>query len=135
MTDTLVTVTGGCHCGAVRYAVQLDAAPEAHACNCSICAASGFVGIIVPARQFRLQSDPGVLTDYRFNTGVASHLFCSRCGIKSFYRPRSNPDGVSVNLHCLSLPDGMDVRIVDFDGQNWEANAGALKHLTDASPT
>jgi hypothetical protein len=62
-----------------------------------------------------------------FNTGVAKHTFCKTCGTKPFYTPRSNPDGVDVNLRCLT-PQPKTVRIVNFDGQNWEANAHSLAH-------
>jgi hypothetical protein len=61
---------------------------------------------------------------------VAKHLFCSECGVKAFYRPRSNPDGWSVNARCLDSVDGLDLRIEVFDGQNWEANAAGLAHLS-----
>ena len=122
--------SGGCHCGAVRFEAKLPAKVTAQACNCSICAKTGFVHLIVPGSRFRLVQGSGDLTTYTFNTGVARHLFCARCGVKSFYRPRSNPDGWSVNARCLDEADGLDIEIEAFDGQNWEANAEALAHLS-----
>ena len=61
---------------------------------------------------------------------MAKHLFCAECGIKSFYRPRSNPDGWSVNARCLDSVDGLELVIEAFDGQNWEANGASLAHLS-----
>jgi hypothetical protein len=105
---------GGCHCGAVRFEVEVPETVEVEDCNCSICSMSGFLHLIVPRRDFRLLSGEDALVTYTFNTGVAQHRFCRICGIKSFYIPRSNPDGVDVNLRCLdSRPD--TVRIVPFD--------------------
>jgi hypothetical protein len=121
---------GACHCKAVRFEAQLSDVVEAQSCNCSVCEKTGFVHIIVPGARFRLVSGEDKLSTYTFNTGVAKHLFCSVCGIKSFYRPRSNPDGWSVNARCLDDPDSLDIRIEAFDGRNWEANAGALAHLS-----
>ena len=121
---------GGCHCGAVRFRAQISKGVEAHACNCSICAKSGFVHLIVPQSRFELISGADVLSEYTFKTGVARHLFCSICGVKSFYRPRSNPDGWSVNLNGLDDPGALNATISEFDGQNWEANAGVLAHLS-----
>jgi len=122
--------SGGCHCGAVRFEAKLPPKVVAQSCNCSICAKTGFVHVIVPESRFRLVQGSGDLTTYTFNTGVARHLFCARCGVKSFYRPRSNPDGWSVNARCLDGADGLDIEIEAFDGQNWEANAAALAHLS-----
>lgn len=124
------TVTGGCHCGAVSYRVSLGNPLQAHRCNCSICAATGFVGVIVPADRFELLTDAEALSEYRFNTGTARHWFCTACGVKSFYRPRSNPDGYNLNLNCLQLASDHEVHVEDFDGQNWEANAATLRHLS-----
>ena len=125
-----LTKTGGCHCGAVRFEVELDPVIEAHACNCSMCEKVGFLHLIVPESRFQMTSDPAVLVEYTFNTGVARHLFCKICGVKSFYRPRSNPDGWSVNARCLDDSLGLDLRVEAFDGQNWEANAHGLAHLS-----
>ena len=124
----LATHKGGCHCGAVRFAVALPEAIEAEECNCSICAKSGNIHVIVPASRFELLQGEEVLTRYTFNTGAARHLFCSVCGVKSFYIPRSNPDGVAVTWRCLDAWENLDVTINPFDGQNWEANAAGLKH-------
>jgi len=95
---------------------------------------TGFVHVIVPAARFTLLSDPAALGEYRFNTGVARHLFCTTCGIKSFYVPRSNPDGYSIHLGCLDPATIAAVDYEDFDGRHWEQHAAALADLSkDAS--
>ncbi len=128
--DALKTYEGGCHCGAVRFEVDAPARLEVHQCNCSICELTGFLHLIVPATRFRLLEGADQLTEYRFNTGTARHLFCSRCGIKSFYVPRSNPDGYSVNLRCVKGADPADVIVEPFDGRHWEQHAEALACLS-----
>lgn len=125
---SLSTHTGGCHCGTVRFEVDAPAAVTVHECNCSICAMTGFLHLIVPAARFRLLAGADALARYTFGTGVAQHLFCRHCGIKSFYVPRSNPDGFSVNLRCLDRSGFDGITIEPFDGQHWEQNAGALAH-------
>ena len=122
-----VTLEGGCHCGAVHFEVTAAQPVQLTRCNCSICSMTGFLHLIVTSDQFELLSSPQALTDYRFNTGQAKHLFCKTCGVKSFYVPRSHPDGFSVNAHCLHDFDISNAEVSDFDGQNWEANIGALE--------
>ena len=112
--------TGGCHCGKVRFEVRVPAKPEVLECNCSICSKAGFLHLIVSKVNFKLLSGGDVLTAYTFNTGTAKHLFCSVCGVKSFYVPRSHPDGYSVNVRCLDEPIP-DVAVKKIDGRNWEA--------------
>ncbi len=121
---------GGCHCGGVRFEVALPQTVEAQACNCSICAKTGFVHVIVLESRFRIVKGAERLVEYTFNTRIAKHLFCAECGVKSFYRPRSNPDGWSVNARCLDVVSSFDLQIESFDGQNWEANAPALAYLS-----
>jgi hypothetical protein len=41
------------------------------------------------------------LTEYTFNTKVAKHMFCKKCGVQAFYTPRSNPDGIAITLACV----------------------------------
>lgn len=119
--------TGSCHCGAVTFEVEAPESVELERCNCSICAKSGYLHMIVPGSRFRLLTGDDGMTSYRFNSGVAEHRFCRVCGIKPFYTPRSNPDGVAVNANCLdTMPASMT--ITDFDGQNWEQNAHELAH-------
>lgn len=121
---------GGCHCGRVKFTVEAPADLELHDCNCSICQMTGYQHLIVAAASFTLISGENDLACYTFNTGQAKHYFCSHCGIKSFYVPRSNPDGYSVNARCLDTATVKSKTLTEFDGQNWEANAGSLRHLT-----
>ena len=123
-------IPGGCHCGTVQFEVKTARNLTVQHCNCSICEMTGFIHLIVPGRYFRLISGLDSLSEYRFNTGVARHYFCKKCGVKSFYVPRSNPDGYSINLRCLNLPRDMQVSEQKFDGRHWEENAGQLHGLT-----
>ena len=120
---------GACHCGAVTFEVDAPDRVEVQECNCSICNKTGFVHLILPKSKFRLLTGEDSLTTYTFNTGVAKHTFCKVCGIKPFYIPRSNPDGVDINLRCLdTLPPSVSME--KFDGANWEKHAQALAHLS-----
>jgi hypothetical protein len=121
---------GSCHCGAVRIEVEAPSELVAHECNCSMCARTGFLHLIVPAEDLRLVAGEAMLETYTFNTGVARHYFCRTCGCRPFYVPRSNPDGFSVNVRCLDHSTIARLVIEPFDGQNWEASAAALAHLS-----
>jgi hypothetical protein len=122
----MIEATGGCHCGAVRFTAKLPEPPvPALDCNCSVCRKTGFLHIMVPHEEFTLERGREALTSYRFGTGAAEHLFCSHCGVKSFYQPRSHPDSWSVNAHCLDVP--LELAIERFDGRNWEAAAAKLQ--------
>ena len=121
---------GGCHCGAVQFEVDAPQDIEVEDCNCSVCRMTGFLHLIVPKSKFTLLSGSESITTYRFNTRVAMHHFCRACGVKSFYVPRANPDGIDVNLRCLS-PQPRSAKVASFDGQKWEANAHTLAHKSD----
>ena len=97
------------------------------ACATAICNAAD---LRVSKDNFRITKGKTKLTRYVFNTGVAKHFFCSVCGIKSFYVPRSHPDGYSINFRCLDDPKAFhSVVTTEFDGREWEKNAGDLAPL------
>lgn len=117
---------GGCHCGAVRYRVTVRSR-RAVECNCSICRKKGFLHLIVPEQDFELLRGADALTTYTFGTHTAKHYFCRHCGVHSFYRPRSHPDHVDVNIHCLDGVSPSDFDHIAFDGANWEESVEALR--------
>jgi hypothetical protein len=118
---------GGCHCGGVRFQVRAPSAIRATRCNCSICDMTGFLHLLVPAERFNLLSGEELLTTYQFNQRIAKHTFCKNCGVKAFYRPRSNPRGWSVNVRCLDRSTVESLEISEFDGQRWEESIHALE--------
>jgi len=124
---SLVTHRGGCHCGAVAFEVEAPARLTVSDCNCSICRMSGYQHLIVPRARFRLLQGAESLTEYRFNTGTARHLFCRHCGVKSFYVPRSNPDGYSVNARCLDPATVEHVEVEIFDDDDRAASEARLR--------
>ena len=123
----MVTHTGGCHCGRVRFEVKAPAKIEVTDCNCSVCSKAGYLHLIVPAERFKLTRGRDALTTYTFNTGVAKHHFCSVCGVKSFYVPRSHPDGISVNARCLDTGTIESMTVTPFNGREWESSRNTLQ--------
>ncbi|HET6546254.1 MAG TPA: GFA family protein [Rhodanobacteraceae bacterium] len=125
-----VTHRGRCHCGQVRFEVDAPAVIAALECNCSICRMSGFLHLIVPAARFRLLAGADALAEYAFNTGIAKHRFCRYCGIKSFYVPRSNPDGIDVNVRCLDRATIERIDIAPFDDEHRAESEAAIANLS-----
>lgn len=134
--DDTVWMEGGCHCGAVRFRVRAARDLDVLDCNCSMCSKSGYLHLIVHARDFELLAAASALEEYRFGTETARHLFCRRCGIKSFYVPRSHPEGFSVNARCLDEGQVRSIRVRPYDGRNWEAARERLarEELAAGSP-
>jgi hypothetical protein len=130
MSDEPVqTVHGSCHCGAVRFRIRTTFG-RVEDCNCSICLKKGFLHLIVPPEDFELLAGRDRLTTYTFGTGVARHTFCATCGVHPFYVPRSDPDKIDVNVRCLEGVDLGALRVVGFDGRQWE---GAMRVRPPAS--
>jgi len=125
--------SGSCHCGRVRFEVEAPEEIQATECNCSICSRTGYLHLIVPKSRFVLLQGSECLSSYTFNTRVAKHLFCRVCGIKSFYVPRSNPDGYSVNVRCLEVATIKKITVAAFDGKHWEEHGEELAHLSKES--
>lgn len=98
---------GGCQCGQVRFAVELEL-DDAIECNCSRCGKLGSVLAFADSASFALERGEDSLTEFRFNTHKVAHLFCRTCGIQSFGRGTApnGQDVIAVNLRCL---DGVDV--------------------------
>lgn len=110
---------GGCHCGAISFEVEGELT-QVEECNCSICTRKAYLHWIVPPESFRLLTGKDALATYSFNTGVARHYFCPRCGVTPFYVPRSDPDKIDVNVRCLDGVDLGALKILPFDGRDWE---------------
>jgi hypothetical protein len=125
------THTGGCHCGRVRFEVIAPAKLEVADCNCSICSMYGYLHLIVPADRFKLISGREALSTYSFNTRMAQHFFCSTCGVKSFYIPRSHPDGVSVNARCIVSDTIESMSVTPFDGREWDKGRAEFRDAPD----
>ena len=131
MSDT-ITHEGGCHCGRVRYRVQAPADLTVYECNCSICSKSGYLHLPTTKQDFTLLRGEDALNSYTFDTHEAKHLFCRHCGIKSYYIPRSNPDGFTVNVRCLGQDTIASMTIIPFDGKNWDKNVDAYRDEVQA---
>ena len=119
-SDEPVTLTGACHCGAVRFAVTLtEGFASARRCTCSICRMRGAVAVTGNLQSFELRSGADKLATYRFNTGIAEHHFCVDCGIYTHHRRRSNPGQLGINVACLEGLSPFDFTNVEvLDGEN-----------------
>jgi hypothetical protein len=124
--DTEVT-DGACHCGAVRFRVKLaEGLHSARRCTCSYCRMRGAVAVTARVGDLEILEGEDMLATYRFNTGVARHHFCSRCGIYTHHQRRSNPDELGVNVACLE-------GVSPFDFAEVPVNDG-VHHPSDLPP-
>ena len=124
--NSVLTCEGGCHCGAVRFEIELEQPVQAFRCNCSICRKSGFIHVFLTPERCHVLRGQDALLEYQFHTHTARHLCCRHCGVKSYYVPRSHPDGISANLNCLDLPKSVVLTIGDFDGAHWSRSIAGL---------
>lgn len=113
------TYTGGCHCKAVRYEVDMEITGGME-CNCSICSKRGWLLAFVPTTAFRLISGEDMLTDYQFNKKMIHHLFCKVCGTASFGRGSdgSGNEMIAINLRCIDDLDLSTVPVTKYDGKH-----------------
>lgn len=119
---------GSCHCGGIQFSVDASSEFLAIQCNCSICRMNGYLHLHVKNEALSISSGQHLLTEYRFNTCIATHMFCKVCGVKPFYRPRSHPNDYSVNVNCISNISECDYQVDFFDGMNWEKE---IPHFPD----
>ncbi len=99
------TYRGSCHCGAVTFTLKTDLGYCVR-CDCSMCRRRGAIMVRCDQDDLVIESGREWLTEYRFNTKVAVHSFCKRCGIYTFHKMRKLPDKYGVNAGCI---EGIDL--------------------------
>tara|TARA_B100001175_G_C18990326_1_gene394059 strand:- start:21 stop:377 length:357 start_codon:yes stop_codon:yes gene_type:complete len=108
---------GRCHCGEIKFKFLSNEYVEIWKCNCSICDLINYEHLFIKHEDFQIIQGSNSVSEYSFGTKKAKHLFCKKCGIKSFYQPRSHPDSYSINLKCVDIGPAIK-NVVQFDGKN-----------------
>ncbi|KAK2493306.1 hypothetical protein MC885_000134 [Smutsia gigantea] len=115
----LVYHTGGCHCGAFRFAVWAPADLRVVDCSCRLCRKKQHRHLLVPASRFMLLLGTESIVTYRSHLHPALHSFCSRCGVQSFHASVSDPGVYGVAPHCLDVGTVRSVVIEEVNGGDW----------------
>ena len=131
------TFQGSCHCGTVRYAVDMDLNAGTGRCNCSICTKNRWWSAIVKPSDFRLLAGREALSDYQFGGKVIHHRFCRHCGVHSFeegHVEELGGDYVAINLACLDdvAPEELiaaPLRYLDGRHDDWLSEPAETRHL------
>ena len=131
------TYEGSCHCGAVRFAAELDLGLGAGRCNCTLCIRVAQTGVMVKPDAFRLLAGAESVSEYRVGESKNARYFCKRCGIQTFGKgdvPEIGGLYVSVNANCLHGVELAGLPVVYWDGRhdNWEAGPGASRGRSPA---
>ncbi|TIX51947.1 GFA family protein [Alteraurantiacibacter aquimixticola] len=124
---------GSCHCGTVQYEARFPSGElSGSRCNCSMCAMKGAVMVYVPLEAVTVTEGTDSLSCYSFNTGVAKHHFCSKCGIHCFHQARSDPDKYAISAATLEgvrvYEDFVDVPV--NDGQHHSLDNNGERRLS-----
>jgi hypothetical protein len=119
------THVGTCHCGAVRFEVELAADARMSRCNCTICRRTGVTGSVVKPAAFHLLDGEGNLGKYEWGGRIARRFFCKTCGVQCFapgHLAQLGGDYVSVNLNCIDDLEVDEAKVVYWDGRhdNWQ---------------
>lgn len=122
-----VVVQAACHCGRVRFeATLINGLATPRRCDCSYCRMRGAVVVSAPAAGIKIVTGGAFLAEYRFNTGVAKHHFCSACGIYTHHQRRSDPTQFGVNVACIDGVSPFDfVEVPVTDGVNHPSDRGS----------
>ena len=98
-----VEKTGGCQCGKVRYAAQVDPA-EAYLCHCRMCqrATGGFAAAFVSVKvaDVAWAGEP----DWYESSPIARRPFCSRCGTPLGFRFAEGSDKMDLTIGSFDEP-------------------------------
>lgn len=99
----MTLMTGGCQCGRVRYAAEIDS-DDAYLCHCRMCQrATGGVSIAyvnVPAGKLRWESGP----DWYRSSPIAHRPFCSSCGTPLGFAFLQDAENVDVTVGSFDDP-------------------------------
>lgn len=101
-TQGVPVMTGGCQCGAVRYALYAE--PEVDICHCRMCqkaVGNLFMAVAtVPAAQFAwIRGEPRTFA----SSSAAERTFCAACGTPLSFRYTAR-ESMSVTLGSLDEP-------------------------------
>src|SRR5687768_1414265 len=99
----VTTHRGSCHCGAIRFEVEIDTA-SASMCNCSVCFKVGARSAIVKPGEFRLLTDESKAACYEWGGKTSRRYFCASCGVTCYGRghlAQLGGDYVSINFNAL----------------------------------
>ncbi len=91
---------GSCHCGTVRFEVEIAQDPRISRCNCTICRRTGVISTVVKPAAFRLLSGEANLGAYEWGGRIAKRFFCKTCGVQCYapgHLAQLGGDYVSVN--------------------------------------
>lgn len=112
---------GSCHCGNVSFSFEHDGEIKSGLrCNCSICTRKGAVMtdfVISPEDLSIILKEKGSLGLYEFDSKVAHHYFCTKCGIYTFNQTVRFIDQYRVNLGCVDGIDPLALGVEVFNGK------------------
>ena len=102
-SDAKPILTGGCQCGAIRYA--LGETPEATVCHCRMCqkAVGGPFAALSKVPLERFVWTRGEAAGYR-SSSVAERQFCAACGTPLTFRYLEG-DAIEVATASLDTPE------------------------------
>jgi hypothetical protein len=100
------SITGGCQCGAIRYAMHVDRIEKPHVCHCRMCqrATGGLFAALAGCAKDRLEWTRGVPA-YFASSSLAKRGFCPDCGTPLTFAYNQPEARIYVTIGSLDAPD------------------------------
>lgn len=127
MSERQLPLTGGCQCGAIRFAC--DEAPEnVHVCHCRMCqkAVGGPFAVICPVQKTAFRVTRGEFSWFH-SSGMARRGFCGNCGTPMIFEYPHFPD-IGVLVGCFDNPSAVPP-VIQYGNESrvtWYEHLGEL---------
>jgi hypothetical protein len=119
---------GSCHCGKIKYQVNIDLTKGSGKCDCTFCRKNSFWSYKAKAKNFQWLQGQETSTKYSSNPTIGDYIFCSTCGTMPF--------GITVKSEWTEV--GATINLSTFDDiSTEELNSMPITYIhdrTDWSP-
>ncbi|KZF20683.1 hypothetical protein L228DRAFT_269977 [Xylona heveae TC161] len=120
LDGTSGTYEANCHCGNVKFQVNISPALENYPVSiCSICTHNGYALIYPYKKDIKFIQGKEALKDYRFGDKNLTHKFCPNCGTPVLFEFQTfYTELIGINVRTFKDIDMTTLKYKNVDGKS-----------------